>query len=154
MHALDDHSTRAPAAAPAPRQESGRQRIRREHTELRKRLEEIDLLLGRWEAGADSAGLALRNRGLALYERLVQHIDIEERILAPMLFESDAGADRALQLAAEHREQRDLLAFLQARMSALRPTVLVVHELRNFLVYLREDMAREEGVLDELEDAG
>jgi hypothetical protein len=148
MQVLDDRSPTAPAAAPAPRQESGRQRIRREHTELRRRLEEIELLLARWEAGAEAAGLALRNRGLALYERLGRHIEIEEAILAPILFASDAGADRALQLAAEHREQRDLLTFLRIRMTAVRPTVLVVRELRNFLVYLREDMAREEAALD------
>lgn len=151
MQVLDDRSPTAPA--PAPRQDSGRQRIRREHTELRRRLEEIELLLARWEAGAETAGLALRNRGLALYERLGQHIEIEEAILAPILFASEAGADRALQLAAEHREQRDLLTFLRTRMTALRPTVLVVRELRSFLVYLREDMAREEAALDGFDEA-
>jgi hemerythrin-like domain-containing protein len=131
--------------------QSGRERIRRDHAELHRRLEEIELLLGRWEAGAATAGLALRNRGLALYERLRHHIDMEERILAPALFESgEDGEERALELAAEHRQQRDLLAFLQARMSALRPTVLVARELRTFAAYLREDMAREERMLEEL----
>ena len=133
----------APCATP----ESGPERIRREHAELRLHLEEIELLLVHWEAGSENAGPALRDRGLALYERLSDHIDIEEGILAPVLFASEAGAERALQLAAEHREQRDLLAFLRARMTALRPTVLIVRELRNFLAYLREDMAREESAL-------
>jgi hemerythrin-like domain-containing protein len=152
MGALERASTSAPAAAPGPpRLESRRETIRREHADLRRRLEEIDLILARWEAGAEGAGLALRNRGLALFERLRAHIDLEESLLAPVLFASEAGAERALQLAAEHREQRELLAFLRDRMSSPRPTELVVRELNNFLAYLREDMAREEGMLELLD---
>jgi hemerythrin-like domain-containing protein len=143
-------SAKAPPAAPDARQESESQRIRRDHADLRGQLEEIELLLARWEAGVDAAGAVLRDRGLALYERLDSHIEIEEGILAPILFASEDGERRALQLAAEHREQRDLLAYLRPRMSALRPTVLVARELRNFLAYLREDMAREEGMLEAL----
>ena len=131
-----------------------RERIQREHAELRRRMEEIDLILARWEAGAEGAGLALRNRGLALFERLRTHIDVEESLLAPILFASEAGAERALQLAAEHREQHELLTFLRARMNSPRPTELVVRELNNFLAYLREDMAREESMLDLLDGAG
>ena len=107
---------------------SGRELIYREHAELRRRLDELELLLARWEAGEESAGAAMRDRGHALYERLAEHIDVEEGILAPVLFASDDGEERALQLAAEHREQRDLLAFLRLRMTARRPTLLVCGE--------------------------
>jgi hemerythrin-like domain-containing protein len=130
--------------------ESGTDRILSEHADLRVRLEEIELLVVQWEAGVEAAGPALRDHGLALYERLNHHIDTEEGILAPLLFASEDGEERALQLAAEHREQRDLLAYLGPRMSTLRPTVLIVRELRNFLAYLREDMTREEAALETL----
>lgn len=149
---LERASSGVSAMTPGPaRLGSGRKLIRREHADLRRRLEEIDLILARWEAGAEGAGLALRNRGLALFERLRAHIDLEESLLAPVLFASEAGAERALQLAAEHQEQRELLAFLHARMNSPRPTELVVRELNTFVAYLREDMAREEGVLDQLD---
>ena len=62
MGVLESRSTSAPAAGSLPRLESGRERIRRDHAELRRRLEEIELLLARWEAGGgayvDGAGYA------------------------------------------------------------------------------------------------
>jgi hypothetical protein len=128
----------------------GRERIRRDHADLRRRLDEVELLIARWEAGSDDAGVALRDRGLALYERLGFHIEAEERILAPVLLATAEGAERALQLAADHRDQREVLAFLRARMRGLRPTALVVRELKSFVAIMREDMAREEALLQSL----
>ena len=64
------------------------------------------------------------------------------------------GLQRALQLAADHRDQREVLAFLRARMHKLRPSVLVVRELRSFIATVREDMAREEVWLQDLDGGG
>jgi hemerythrin-like domain-containing protein len=136
---------------PLARPESGRERIRREHRELRRQLREIELLLARWDAGAEGAGVALRNGGLTLYQRLGRHIDMEESILVPALSAIEGGEARARQLAAEHQEQRELLAFLRSRMNSPRPTVLVVRELTSFVAYLREDMESEDHALDGLE---
>lgn len=126
-----------------------RERILREHAELRTRLDEIDALLGGSERNAEAAVTRLRERGLALYRRLREHIDLEDRILAPALRAGGCdGAERADDLEREHAEQRELLAFLIGRLGEQqRPAILTVRELRGFVDYLWEDMAREEAVL-------
>jgi hemerythrin-like domain-containing protein len=129
---------------------AARDRILREHAELRGCLDEIDALLTRLEGGLAAAVGPLCERGLALYERLRAHIDLEDRILAPALrAQGEAGARLAEELEREHEEQRELLAFLGARLAQpRRPTELVVRELASFVAYLREDMTREEGTLE------
>jgi hemerythrin-like domain-containing protein len=122
--------------------------ILREHEDLRGRLDEIDSLLARIEAGAPETIVLLRDRGLALYEHLRDHIDWEEHILAPILrAQGEDGARRAAVLEREHEEQRELLGFLGGRLAQRRPTELVVRELRSLLDCLREDMAREDAML-------
>ena len=142
-----------PGHAQASRLETRRAltQILREHEELRARLDEIDSLLARIEAGLPEAIGALRDRGLALYEHLRDHIDWEEHILAPILrAQGEDGARRAAALEREHEEQRELLAFLGGRLAqGRRPTELVVRELRSLLESLREDMAREDAMLRE-----
>jgi len=124
-----------------------RERILREHAELRTRLGEIDALLSDSERNAEAVVTRLRERGLALYRRLREHIDLEDRILAPAL--RAGGCDeRADDLEREHAEQRELLAFLVGRLGEQqRPAILTVRELRGFVDYLSEDMANEEAVL-------
>jgi len=125
--------------------------ILREHDELRRRLDEIDSLLAQIEAGWPDVIERLRERGLALYVHLRDHIDWEERILAPVLrAQGEDGVQRAVVLEREHEEQRELLRFLGGRLEQRRrPTELVVRELHSLLGCLRADMAREDAMLRE-----
>jgi hemerythrin-like domain-containing protein len=124
-----------------------RERILREHAELRTRLEEIDTLLRECELDADAV-VRLRERGLALYRRLSEHIELEDRMLVPTLRAGIDGPQRAADLQRTHAEQRELLTFLVDRLEEQnRPAVLTVRELRNFADYLREDMNHEEFAL-------
>lgn len=125
-----------------------RERILREHAELRDHLDEIDALLGECERDA-AAVVRLRELGLALYRRLSEHIDLEDRMLVPALRARGAdGPQRAVDLQRAHAEQRELLTFLVERLEMQsRPAVLTVRELRSFADYLREDMAQEEFAL-------
>jgi ribosomal protein S28E/S33 len=125
-----------------------RERILREHAELRTRLDEIDALLEECERDAEAV-VRLRELGLSLYRRLSEHIDLEDRMLVPALraLRTD-GPQRAADLQRTHAEQRELLTFLVGRLEdPSRPAVLTVRELRNFADYVREDMNHEEFAL-------
>ena len=121
-----------------------RSRVLDDHARLRWRLDEIESLAQRFEAGDAEGDPTLRKRGLALYESFAEHLDLEDRLLAPAL--RAAGApERALRLAHEHREQRELLGYLLGRLKKQgQPTTLVARELRNFVEYVRFDMTHEE----------
>src|SRR5690606_30534160 len=122
--------------------------IRREHEVLRAHLDEIQALLTALERGDHAAVGPLRQRALACYERLRDHIDREEHLLAPFLqARGDDGARQAELLEREHEEQRELLGFLAERLRQPRPTVLLVRELHGFLACLRDDMAGEEATI-------
>jgi len=131
-----------------------RRRVLEEHAQLRSLLGELEPVLEAFEAEESGMGGKLRERGLELYERLSRHLDSEQGLVAPALQASGAdGERRADQLAHEHREQRELLRYLMSRLdSHAEPTLLVARELRNFIAYLRMDMAHEEKTLltDEL----
>lgn len=122
-------------------------RIREEHALLREQIAEIHALSEAFVADAAEVGKKLRERGLALLERLEQHLELEDTILAPALRAGDvaSGTHRAERLAHEHHEQRELLRYLIGRLGMdSRPTVLVARELRSFAQLLREDMNHEE----------
>ncbi len=109
-------------------------------------LDEIEALAERFEVGDREVGGRLRDRGRRLYERLTEHIDHEEAVLAPALQASGpSGRSSAERLAHEHCEQRELLKYLLDRLGKQRnPTLLIVRELTNFVEYVRLDMAQEE----------
>lgn len=128
---------------------SVRRRVLDQHAELRRRLDEIEELSGRFETEGEAVGEALRAQGLDLYARFEEHLRFEDRFLAPALREAHAeGAEAAHRLALEHEEQQELLVYLLDRLKHQKqPTGLVVRELRNFAEYLRHDMAHEESKL-------
>jgi hemerythrin-like domain-containing protein len=126
------------------------QQVRREilgqHAELRERLDELVSLADAFERRQREAGGRLRERGLDFYARFRAHMDHEEEALVPVLRASgEAGGRAADHLLHEHEEQRELLRYLLARLEKRPdPTLLVARELRNFVEYVRLDMAHEE----------
>jgi hemerythrin-like domain-containing protein len=123
-----------------------RRSILEEHEQLRRLLGELEPVLEAFEAEESGVGRMLRERGLELYERLARHLDSEQDLVTPALRASGPdGQRRADRLAHEHREQRELLRYLMSRLEPDDPpTLLVARELRNFIAYLRMDMAHEE----------
>ena len=120
-----------------------------EHAELRPMLQEIEMLAERFETGDESVGRTLRQRGFDFLERFSGHLELEERDLAPRLRRAgDRGRKLAEHLGHEHREQRELLQYLLARLEKSSiPTLLITRELRNFVAYVRLDMQHEEAEL-------
>jgi hemerythrin-like domain-containing protein len=120
-----------------------RARIQADHAALRVLLEEVAELARRVEAGRGEAVAPLRERGLALHDRLAAHLDVEDRILLPWL--RTAGEEPAERLATEHTEQRLLLEYILGRLrDAKRPSLVLGRELRGFVELLLDDMADEE----------
>ncbi len=120
-----------------------------EHAELRPMLEEIEMLAERFETRDESVGRTLRQRGFDFHKRFSGPLELEERDLAPRLrCAGDRGRKLAEHLGHEHREQRELLQYLLARLGeSTIPTLLIARELRNFVSYVRLDMEHEEGDL-------
>jgi hemerythrin-like domain-containing protein len=123
-----------------------RRSILEEHEHLRRLLAELEPVLQAFEAEESGVGSKLRERGLALYERLARHLDSEQDLVTPALRASGPDGDRrADRLAHEHREQRELLRYLMSRLDTQdQPTLLVAREVRSFIAYLHLDMAHEE----------
>jgi hypothetical protein len=76
----------------------------------------------------------------------------EESYLLPALREADAwGEERAARLIRDHREQRELFDFLNARLrDEAQPAALVARDVNHLVALLRDDMREEEAeLLDE-----
>ncbi len=124
-----------------------RHRILAEHSELRRMLDEIEALAAGFGAGSPEAAPELRERGLQFFSRFRSHLELEERLLAPALRVAEGGR-RFDWLQHEHRQQRQRLNYLLGRMSRQHQSALLIaRELRNFVQYLRQDMAHEEETL-------
>ncbi len=123
-----------------------RTRILGEHIELRSVLGAVDDLARRVAIGDTAAVETLRERALELHDMFASHLDLEDRILIPAIRKADSwGPERADQLAAEHREQREFLQYMLARIcDTNRPTILLSRELRNFVECILDDMVHEE----------
>lgn len=126
-----------------------RQRILEEHARLRAMLAELVPMAERFERGDGAIADALQEQAMALYESFAAHLLHEENTLEPALRARGTEGQRlAERLAHEHREQRELLAYLVARLrDQPRPTLLVAREIVHFAEYLRLDMAHEESTL-------
>jgi hemerythrin-like domain-containing protein len=126
-----------------------RRRILDEHGSLRALLDQIEPLADGFEKSGPMGAASLRDAALGLYESFATHLRNEEATLEPALRARGAeGARLAERLVHEHREQRELLTYLLGRLADNRhPTLLVAREVRNFVEYLRLDMAHEEATL-------
>jgi CBS domain-containing protein/iron-sulfur cluster repair protein YtfE (RIC family) len=141
------------AARACTRPSEVRARILDEHTMLRAIFIELDRLADQASEGPDEqVESALRERSRELCLTLGRHIELENRILAPALRQTDGFGDvRADQLLAEHATQTRALADLLERIDSMTVPQLAtaVHEL---ISALRADMFHEERALlsDEL----
>lgn len=135
------------------RASSVRKRILSDHEYLRGLLDEVDREACRVAQGSDEGVGRLRALGLQLLGRFREHLALEDRFLVPALLRSGlAGRDRAGQLAADHREQRELLDYVLDKLhDPSRPGAVLAAEWRSLVELLLDDMAQEEVTILEVE---
>jgi len=129
-----------------------RRRILTDHQRLRRDLERLERLANQIRQGLPIPLAMLREDIERLFVWLRAHMEWEESYLLPALREADAwGAERGERLIRDHREQRELLDFLVARLrDATRPAEIVVGDVCHLVELLREDIREEEQeLLDE-----
>lgn len=122
-----------------------------DHERLRRDLDRLEVLVIDLRAGR-AALETLRQETETLLARLQAHMHWEETYLLPALREADAwGEERAERLARDHREQRELLDFLNDRLrDEAQPAALVARDVDHLVALLRDDMREEEAdLLDE-----
>jgi hypothetical protein len=123
-----------------------RQRILEDHQVLRAMIAECDALVQRARGGEDGLDGALREAGGRLQARLLAHLDLEDRILAPALRDADAwGPQRAEALAREHAGQRaELARLLDVLSDPAHDAERLAGELLALFEWLLRDMEHEE----------
>lgn len=123
-----------------------RERILSQHAELRHLLEELSQLSGRVLAGEAGLEPALHAQGAELQATLLEHMALEDRVLAPALREADAwGDERAARLDREHASQREMLSqVLESLRQENLPVMRLALELRGLVSIVLEDMEHEE----------
>ena len=129
-----------------------RRRVLADHEQLRRDVEQIEGFANEILEGLRMPISALRAEAKELVARLRAHMHREESYLLPALRDADAwGAERAEHLVRDHREQRDRLDFIVARLDdATRPGELVARDVVHLVDLLREDMrVEEQELLDE-----
>jgi hypothetical protein len=127
-----------------------RSRILSDHERLRGDLEALEAAVSQALDRTSTASLRMDTE--AFLARLRAHMQWEESYLLPALREADAwGAERADALIRDHREQRDLLTFVDTRLrDEAEPAALLARNISNLIALLREDMRHEEAeLLDE-----
>jgi len=127
-----------------------RRRVLEDHERLRGELERLEGLAEQILREAEAE--MLRAESEQFLERLLRHMRWEESYLLPALLDADAwGRERAARLERDHREQRELFAFILERLrDGARPTAVVARDVCNLVDLLRDDMREEEqDLLDE-----
>ena len=137
MNRCDDSSLQASEVAT---------RILAEHALLRPILRETRFLADRVAKGDDGARAPLRAFALMLYEKLVAHIELEDRILAPVVRDiSGWGPSLHAEMMQEHAHQR---ARLKSDIADLRMGCICEQRLASsidsFVECLMRDMEAEE----------
>ena len=125
-----------------------RQRILDDHAALRRLLADIQETLG----GSAPHAPAIRALGESLRQRLLEHLELEERTLVPALRTLDAwGEERAARLDREHRHQRERLDDIMGRLRREeRAGAELAADLEQLVREILLDMQHEEKtVLDE-----
>ena len=127
-----------------------REHVLYEHETIRAMLEILENR-ARQVAAKGSGPLVgpLRLEGETLLETLLTHMRWEDRFLRPALLEADAwGEERAALLDRDHKEQREMLAFVLGMVRDLsRPRDVIARNLLDLVRLLNEDMEDEEQVL-------
>jgi hemerythrin-like domain-containing protein len=130
-------------------------RILSDHGQLRGLLDQLDQQAFRVAQGAGEGAILLRALGLQLLGRFSEHLALEDRFLVPALRRAGpAGRERAEQVGADHREQRELLDYLLDKVrDPSRPAAVLAAEWRSLVELLLDDMAQEElTILEEVRD--
>jgi hemerythrin-like domain-containing protein len=140
MNLCDDSSLRASEVAT---------RILAEHALLRPILRETKYLADCLAKGEKGALEPLRAFALMLYEKLVAHVDLEDRILAPVVRDIIGwGPSLHIDMIQEHARQRE---HLQSDIAGLRigsiPEEQLAESINGFVESLMRDMDAEEGRL-------
>jgi hypothetical protein len=106
----------------------------------------VDQQAFRVAKGADEGVGMLRALGLRFLMQFREHLALEDRFLAHALRRAGrAGRERAEQLDADHREQRELLDYiLNGVRDQSRPAAVLAAEWRSLVELLLDDMAQEE----------
>ena len=131
-----------------------RSSILAQHRAIEELLASIERLLsaaGRGEPFASFVGRELATLTGELGSELRAHLSYENRFLLATLRSIDGGCERAEQVYAEHREQRDRIDGLMRRLCTPSTSdAELMAAMRAFVRELRADMAREErGILAE-----
>ncbi len=123
-----------------------RQAILAQHEELRGLLRSLDELARSAAQSDDACVPALREIGIYVHDKLVEHPNFEDRYLVPAIRDIDGwGEERSNLLAREHVEQRDLLQYILDRLrNTDRASILLGRELLAFVDVLLADMQQEE----------
>ncbi len=125
-----------------------RGRVLSDHELLRGALDVIEGLAHDVLQGRSSFGPELKRRTRELAQRVHTHMELEERILVPALYEADAwGRERVERLHEDHARQRQIMDVLRNwHPWSDRSTVELALIVWGFARLLREDMASEESV--------
>ena len=123
-----------------------RRYILTDHSFLRHMLDELDQRAFRVLEGREDELSALRDCGLSFHSKFAEHLDFEDRFLAPALRAAGlAGIEHSKHLADDHREQRELLSYILSGLRDRdRPAQVVAEELRGLVELILDDMAHEE----------
>lgn len=125
-----------------------RRRVLHDHRDLRRQLLGIERLAQEVATGERRHVGPMRQAVERLLAVLHEHMRWEDRHLAPAVEDADAwGPERAALLAADHREQRTMLAEVVAELQSQdRPAAVLAARLLELVRHLREDMASEEAI--------
>jgi iron-sulfur cluster repair protein YtfE (RIC family) len=120
-----------------------------DHMALRRQLEGLEASARRACEQPEADASQLRSEAEALVTTLSEHMRWEDRYLEPALRDADAwGVERAELLAKDHREQRELLGDVVAKLrDRHRPPRVVADNVLDLIALLREDMEEEEALL-------
>ncbi len=114
------------------------------HGVLRRKLDEMEMLLERVSRGESGADGLLTQKVLEFRTSFLDHLKHEEAALRPVLQAIDSwGPVRVQRMDAEHQEQRETLQALGALLSR-RGSAANTGVVRDFLSAIRLDMDEEE----------
>ena len=123
-----------------------RKHILADHAFLREMLDELDRRAYRVLRGHEDETSALRDSGLSFHAKFVEHLAFEDRFLVPALRAAGGvGIGHSEHVADDHREQRELLAYILSGLRDLsRPARVIAEEMRSLVELILDDMAVEE----------
>lgn len=134
--------------APLPDPGELLERVLSDHEVLRGMLVRVEVLARRVLAGRVRLAKNLREQLTALDARFREHVDLEEKLLAPALLAADAwGPARVERMHEEHARQREILSELWSAGRDGNPNIFILALLAwGFVRMLREDMIEEERI--------